>query len=119
MAGQFTVSLNKIIKDFNLEPLYLPEEEIMISVNEVNRPGLHLSGFYEYFDPNRIQIPGKMEFAYLESIEPEVRKQRIFDLFRQKIPAVVVTRGQTVFLHLPCSDRTCESTLVHHSILSL
>ena len=97
MAGQFTVSLNKIIKDFNLEPLYLPEEEIMISVNEVNRPGLHLSGFYEYFDPNRIQITGKMEFAYLESIEPEVRKQRIFDLFRQKIPAVVVTRGQTVF----------------------
>ena len=95
MAGQFTVSLNKIIKDFNLEPLYLPEEEIMISVNEVNRPGLHLSGFYEYFDPNRIQITGKMEFAYLESIEPEVRKQRIFDLFRQKIPAVVVTRGQT------------------------
>ena len=68
MAGQFTVSLNKIIKDFNLEPLYLPEEEIMISVNEVNRPGLHLSGFYEYFDPNRIQITGKMEFAYLESI---------------------------------------------------
>ena len=97
MAGQFTVSLNKIIKDFNLEPLYLPEEEIMISVNEVNRPGLHLSGFYEYFDPNRIQITGKMEFAYQESIEPEVRKQRIFDLFRQKIPAVVVTRGQTVF----------------------
>ena len=118
MAGQFTVSLNKIIKDFNLEPLYLPEEEIMISVNEVNRPGLHLSGFYEYFDPNRIQITGKMEFAYLESIEPEVRKQRIFDLFRQKIPAVVVTRGQTVFPEMIDSAkennvpllRTAEST---------
>ena len=97
MAGQFTVSLNKIIKDFNLEPIYLPEEEVMISINEVNRPGLHLSGFYEYFDPNRIQITGKMEFAYLESIDPQIRKQRLEDLFQQKIPAVVVTRGQEIF----------------------
>ncbi len=97
MAGQFTVSLNKIIKDFNLEPVYLPEEEVMISINEVNRPGLHLSGFYEYFDPNRIQITGKMEFAYLESIAPEIRKERLENLFQQKIPAVVVTRGQEIF----------------------
>lgn len=97
MAEKFTVSLNKIIKDFNLEPIYLPEEEVMISVNEVNRPGLHLSGFYEYFDPNRIQITGKMEFAYLESIDPEIRKKRLEDLFRKKIPAVVVTRGQEIF----------------------
>ena len=97
MEGKFTVSLNKLIKDFNLEPVFLPEEEVMISVNEINRPGLHLSGFYEYFDPNRIQITGKMEFAYLESIDSEVRKQRLEALFQQKIPAVVVTRGQEIF----------------------
>lgn len=97
MAEKFTVSLNKIINDLKLEPIYLPEEEVMISATEVNRPGLHLSGFYEYFEPSRIQITGKMEFAYLESVGTEIRKERLEDLFRQKIPAVVVTRGQEIF----------------------
>ena len=40
MSSVFTVSLNRIIDDFKLEPIYLPEEEVMISATEVNRPGL-------------------------------------------------------------------------------
>ena len=97
MASVFTVSLNRIIDDFKLEPIYLPEEEVMISATEVNRPGLYLSGFSEYFEPNRIQLTGKMEFAYLSDIDPQVRKERIESLFAQKVPAVVVTRGQEIF----------------------
>ena len=71
MAERFNVSLVKIIREFNLETIYLPKkaEEIMIDENDVNRPGLQLMGFYEYFDPERIQIIGKMEFAYLSTID--------------------------------------------------
>ncbi len=97
MSSTYTVSLNRIISDFNLELIYLPEEEVMISAIEVNRPGLHLSGFSEYFDPNRIQVTGKMEFAYLETLTSELRAERIRAFFAQKIPAVVVTRGQEIF----------------------
>ena len=85
MAERFNVSLVKIIREFNLETIYLPKkaEEIMIDENDVNRPGLQLMGFYEYFDPERIQIIGKMEFAYLSTIDEKTRYQRLEALFHK------------------------------------
>lgn len=61
MAGKFTVSLAEIIKEFNLETIYMPKDpgEILIDENDVTRPGLQLMGFYEYFNPERMQIIGK------------------------------------------------------------
>ena len=71
MADKFKVSLKKIIDEFKLESIFVPKdaEEIFIDENDVNRPGLQLMGFYEYFNPERIQIIGKMEFAYLSTID--------------------------------------------------
>ena len=51
--------------------------KIFISNIDVNRPGLQLAGFYEYFDKGRIQIIGKAETAYLEQCGAEIRAQRI------------------------------------------
>ena len=72
-------------------------EEIAIDENDVNRPGLQLMGFYEYFNPERIQIIGKMEFAYLSTIDEDTRYQRIEALFSQKLPALVITRELPYF----------------------
>ena len=79
MAGKFTVSLGKIIDEFHLETIYMPKDptEILIDENDVTRPGLQLMGFYEYFNPERMQIIGKMEFAYLSTIDEETRTQRL------------------------------------------
>jgi len=62
MADNFKVSLQRLVDEFKLEILYVPKDpnEIMIDENDVNRPGLQLMGFYEYFNPERIQIIGKM-----------------------------------------------------------
>lgn len=99
MASKFTVSLNNLIEELDIEVIYVPEkkEEILISSKEVNRPGLHLSGFFHYFEPQRIQILGKMEYAYLESISFELRKKRFDELFSKKIPAIIITRNQNIF----------------------
>ncbi|HHX57308.1 MAG TPA: HPr(Ser) kinase/phosphatase, partial [Clostridiales bacterium] len=99
MAERFNVSLDKIISEFSLESIYLPKkaEEIAIDENDVNRPGLQLMGFYEYFNPERIQIIGKMEFAYLSTIDEDTRYQRIEALFSQKLPALVITRELPYF----------------------
>lgn len=77
--NKFTVSLEKIINEFKLEAIYLhkPASEIMIDENDVNRPGLQLSGFYTYFNPERIQIIGKMEFAYLSTLDEKTRYERL------------------------------------------
>ena len=91
---KFTVTLQKIIDELNLETIYLPKpaEEVLISENEVNRPGLQLMNFYEYFNPERIQILGKTEFAYLSTIGEKNRTEIIHTLFKTKIPALVITR---------------------------
>ncbi|HQZ26977.1 MAG: HPr(Ser) kinase/phosphatase [Verrucomicrobiales bacterium] len=65
----------------------------------INRPGLALSGFYKYFALHRIQVIGQAERSYLRHLSEPNAKKRFFDLCRQQIPCIVVSRGQ----HLPPS----------------
>ncbi len=94
MLEKFNVPLKKIVDEFKLEIIYAPKDtaEILIDENDVTRPGLQLMGFYEYFNPERIQIIGKMEFAYLSTIDQRTREERLEMLFSQKIPALIITR---------------------------
>ena len=72
----YTIPLAKIAEDFRLEVIVKPNqfEEIQISSPEVNRPGLALAGFYEVFEPERIQLIGKAETQYLNSLEPSTKR---------------------------------------------
>ena len=95
LATKFIVPLQKIIKDFNLEVLYVPEDAstIAISSPEVNRPGLQLSGFFDYFDSQRVLILGKSEFAFLQQFDDTEITNRIDNYFSTCPPAVVITRN--------------------------
>ncbi len=97
--NKFTVTLRQIVDEFKLEGIYLPDDadKIVISENEVNRPGLQLMNFYEYFNPERIQILGKTEFAYLSTIDNEERRNIIDRLFSHKIPVLIITRELECF----------------------
>lgn len=102
MADNFKVSLKKIIDEFKLESIFVPKdaEEIFINQNDVTRPGLQLMGFYEYFNPERIQIIGKMEFAYLSTIDENMRRERLEKLFSQRISALIITRELPYFAEM-------------------
>lgn len=96
---QFSVSLDKIVKEQKLEVLYTPTElaNIPIYTAEVNRPGLLLSGYQDYFDPTRIQVLGNMEKGFLSTMPLELRNQRLHDLFSKCPPAIVITRNLDTF----------------------
>ncbi len=98
MKRDYTISLARIIKEFSLETLYMPRsaEEIMISTAEINRPGLQFAGYFEYFDPDRIQILGISEINFLKGFSNEKAKERIRDYFSKNPPAVVVARNLEV-----------------------
>ncbi|MBE6856533.1 MAG: HPr(Ser) kinase/phosphatase [Ruminococcus sp.] len=102
MAEKFKVSLQKVIDEFKLETIFIHKDatEIMIEENDVNRPGLQLMGFYEYFNPERIQIIGKMEFAYLSTIDEKTRRERLQLLFAQRLPALIITRELPYFAEM-------------------
>lgn len=87
------VKVKKLIDDFNLEVLVEGNEHIEISVNDINRPGLQLAGFYNYFAPERIQVIGKAEWSFLEDMNSEVREQRVKRYFSFDINCLIITRG--------------------------
>ena len=98
MRTNFTIGLSKIISEFSLEVLNMPQtdEEIMVSSAEVNRPGLQMAGYFEFFDDTRIQIIGKSEESFLRRFTEEKAEQRLRELFSRKPVAVVICRNLEV-----------------------
>ena len=94
MKTNYSVSLGKIINEFSLEILNLSDdkENILISTTEVNRPGLHMAGYFEFFDENRIQIIGKSEEGFLQRFTDEKARARLEEFFSRKPAAVIVCR---------------------------
>jgi HPr kinase/phosphorylase len=62
----------------------------------VNRPGLALSGFFNYFAPKRVQVFGAAELSYLQSLPATERRDRLRRFFGCSIPCVVVARNAKV-----------------------
>jgi len=93
------VTIGEIVQEFGLEVLNAaPDfENTPVRTMDVNRPGLPLTGFFEYFDSERIQIIGLTEATYVESLPAEVRAQRFKELLAYPVPAVVITRGLKAF----------------------
>ncbi|MFR0872470.1 MAG: hypothetical protein ACLSG5_14415 [Oscillospiraceae bacterium] len=108
------VPLQKIIDEYKLEVIYMPEDggNTLISDHEINRPGLQFAGFYEYFDKQRIQVMGRTEHSYLSTLEPNVRRERIDNLLSYKFPALIITRDLDVFPELVESAKEHETTLL-------
>jgi len=95
MNTPYCVKLGEIIKEFDLEIICAPEgyEDIEVTADDVNRPGLQLVGFFDYFDNQRLQMLGKVENTYLDQRTSDERMVIFDNLMRQKVPGVIVTRG--------------------------
>lgn len=74
------------------------EEHLNKKLPEIamNRPGLALTGFFQYFANQRLQIFGLAEFTYLKSLPDQEKYQRLEELFQQQIPGIVVTRNRKI-----------------------
>lgn len=95
MSSIYSVKLGKIIKEFGLEVLRggTGYEDRAIETEDVNRPGLQLTGFFDYFDPSRLQVIGKVETTYLTGLTPAARRESFERLLSQDITALIITRG--------------------------
>ncbi len=90
----YSVSLDKVIKELSLETLYMPgpPESFLVTSSDVNRPGLELGGFFDYFDPTRIIIIGNAETAFMKQQCKEELEHVLEDIFKQGPPAVIIAR---------------------------
>ncbi|MCH5321665.1 MAG: HPr(Ser) kinase/phosphatase [Eubacterium sp.] len=98
MSQTYSVSLEKIIENHNLETVYLPKpaDEILITTAEINRPGIVLTGYIDYFDSLRIQILGWTELGFLRNMSDDERDRALGYWLGLRPAAAVVTRGLTI-----------------------
>ena len=94
--------LHKLVEAFGFEIInkgrdYDTRE---ITISDLNRPALQLVGFYDYFEPRRLQILGKAEMMFLRAMEPEKRREIFEHFLRCEIPALIIARNMDVFPEL-------------------
>lgn len=95
----YNVPLGKVISEFGLEELNrVPgAHDIPVTTSDINRPGLQLAGFFEYFGADRIQLIGAVEMAYLENLSYEERYASLDTYFTQEFPCLIIARGKEPF----------------------
>ncbi len=90
------VEIKTIIDEFKFETVYLPDEPVYLTKPSVSRPAFALSGFFEEFEPERIQLIGNAEAAYLRSLSPEEKRQKVSNYLEKRPVALVFTSNLDV-----------------------
>ena len=113
-GGMLSVRLEKIVSEFSLEKLVYKEEDdaLEIASSDINRPGLQLTGFFDYFGTDRVQIIGKVEMTYLEQMNSEQRYNSLYKFFMLGIPCVVLARGIEPFPEMIAAAEKCKVPLL-------
>ena len=89
------LKIDKIIEKMELK-LLTPDIETgdkVVTVPDINRPALQLTGFFDHFDSERVQVIGHVEAAYMETLDEETRKDRYEQLMSYNIPCIVFCRS--------------------------
>lgn len=108
IMAEYSIALSNVIKKLDLEAIFLPKsaEEIEVSTNEVNRPGVEFSGFTSLFDNNRISIVGLGELGLLLSYDEEKRQTVINNYMQLQPKAVIFTRDLEIpDYFLECAEK--------------
>lgn len=88
------IPIKDLIMDLRLDIVYMPKDSsIYVESTELNRPGLQLAGYFEFFSNDRIQIVGKTEYNYFAKVDSKKREEILDKYFSYDIPALIITSG--------------------------
>jgi len=95
MIDTYSVPLSDLVKEFDLlvEFASTDYDSIRLTVEDVSRPGIQLAGYFDHFDPMRLQVLGNVEMSYLSRLTEQAHASILDRLFSYKFPALLITRG--------------------------
>ncbi len=94
------IALRDFANLLKLKIIYMnTARQITLQTVSVNRPGLILSGFDDYFARSRVQVLGNAEMYYLYQMTDENRRAALKKLFKTEVPCIIISRGLE-----PCKD---------------
>lgn len=114
MFHVYSVPLTTLVKEFELEVAYQASdyESIQLTVADVARPGLQLAGYFDHFEPMRLQVMGNVEISYLQKLSQTERIMTMDRYYAYKFPALLVTRYNSL-------DSVCLELAQKHDITIL
>lgn len=95
MVDTYSVPLKQLVEEFHLEVAYAATdyEAIRLTVEDVARPGLQLAGYFDHYEPMRLQVMGNVEMSYLAKLSEAERAVTFDRLFSYKFPALLIARN--------------------------
>lgn len=89
------VKIYQLVENLSLEVVYGDEESLnrTIKTGEISRPGLELTGYFNYYSHDRLQLFGSKEITFAERMMPEERLLVMRRLCAKDTPAFIVSRG--------------------------
>ena len=95
MVDTYSVPLKLLVEEFHLEVAYAATdyESVRLTVEDVARPGLQLAGYFDHFEPMRLQVMGNVEMSYLAKLSEADRAVTFDRLFSYKFPALLIARN--------------------------
>lgn len=110
MVDMYSVALTTLVKEFNLEVVYAATDydKIRLTVADVGRPGLPLTGYFDHFEPMRLQVMGNVETSYLQKLSDEERAVTYDRLLSYKVPALLISRA------IPADPQCLEMAKKHN-----
>ena len=99
MKEKYSVRLSDVVREEKLNIIHASRDydRALVYTSDVNRPALQLAGFYNYFDNSRIQMIGRVESTYLETMSEERRYKAFEDFMKFNIPGLVICHGVQPF----------------------
>ena len=109
-----SVLVKEVIDKLRLDIVYGEPEllEKEINTGDICRPGLEMTGYFDYYTPERIQLLGMKEWSYLISMSSHNRYQVLKKLFQPETPAVIVARGLVVPEEMLKAARECKIAIL-------
>ena len=95
MIDTYSVLLTTLVKEFQLEVAFAATDydSIRLTVEDVARPGLQLAGYFDHYEPMRLQVLGNVEMSYTAKLDPQKRAATFDRLFSYRCPALLIARG--------------------------
>lgn len=89
-----TVTVKKLIERLKLEIIYANDQllEKEITTSDISRPGLEMTGYFDYYSPERIQLFGMKEWSYMTKMTAHNRYSVLREMFKKDTPSVIVSR---------------------------
>lgn len=114
MVDTYSVPLTRLVDELHLEVAYAATdyERIRLTVEDLSRPGLQLSGYFDHFEPMRMQVVGNVEMSYISKLSPAERTVTFDRLFSYKFPALLIARDLV-------PDQECLAMAKKHNVTLL